>query len=318
MFSFDKAALEKASAETGFVRDNLEKVYRLMDVLEFINNNPFLKDKLVLKGGTAINLTVFDLPRLSVDIDLDYCNNCSKDEMLADRKEIEMLLVRYMNASGYKVDSDRGKDSHALTSWAFSYINAGGNNDNIKIEINYAMRAHILPFVSKNIDFDFLEKKIDIVSLAPQELFGSKIKALLERTAARDLYDVHNMLSGKVFDSEELEMLRKCVSFYRTVGSTGEYIERIDFGVIDKLTQSKVRQTLLPVLKRGTFVDISVMKSEVKQFLESLMKLTDQEQMYIDDFNKGKYSPELLFNDVRVIERINNHPMALWKCGRAL
>lgn len=184
MFSFDKAALEKASAETGFVRDNLEKVYRLMDVLEFINNNPFLKDKLVLKGGTAINLTVFDLPRLSVDIDLDYCNNCSKDEMLADR--------------------------------------------------------------------------------------------------------------------------------------TGEFIERIDFGVIDKLTQSKVRQTLLPVLKRGTFVDISVMKSEVKQFLESLMKLTDQEQMYIDDFNKGKYSPELLFNDVRVIERINNHPMALWKCGRAL
>lgn len=77
MFSFDKAALEKASAETGFVRDNLEKVYRLMDVLEFINNNPFLKDKLVLKGGTAINLTVFDLPRLSVDIDLDYSNNCS-------------------------------------------------------------------------------------------------------------------------------------------------------------------------------------------------------------------------------------------------
>lgn len=121
MYNLDKAILERASAETGFVRDNLEKVYRLADVLDFISSNTYLKDKLVLKGGTAINLTVFDLPRLSVDIDLDLSQNCTREEMLETREEIEDLLVRYMTASGYSIDTGRGKNAHSLGSWAFSY-----------------------------------------------------------------------------------------------------------------------------------------------------------------------------------------------------
>jgi hypothetical protein len=39
-----------------------------MNVLEGINANPYLQERLVLKGGTALNLFVFDLPRLSVDL----------------------------------------------------------------------------------------------------------------------------------------------------------------------------------------------------------------------------------------------------------
>ena len=70
----------------GFVRDTLEKVMRLADILEYLNTNPILKNTLALKGGTAINLTFFNLPRLSVDIDLDYLVANSKQEMLEDRK----------------------------------------------------------------------------------------------------------------------------------------------------------------------------------------------------------------------------------------
>ena len=46
-----------------------------------MQSDPLLKESLALKGGTAINLTIFDLPRLSVDIDLDYAKNNSRDEM---------------------------------------------------------------------------------------------------------------------------------------------------------------------------------------------------------------------------------------------
>jgi predicted nucleotidyltransferase component of viral defense system len=42
---------------------------------------PFLKDKLALKGGTAIHFTMLHLPRLSVDIDFDFVNPCTKEEM---------------------------------------------------------------------------------------------------------------------------------------------------------------------------------------------------------------------------------------------
>nr|WP_321305846.1 nucleotidyl transferase AbiEii/AbiGii toxin family protein [uncultured Sphaerochaeta sp.] len=47
-----------------------------------------MKNNLALKGGTAINLTIFSLPRLSVDIDLDFTNNCSRAQMMDIRHDI--------------------------------------------------------------------------------------------------------------------------------------------------------------------------------------------------------------------------------------
>ena len=58
-------------------------------------SNDDLKGKVVLKGGTAINLTVFDMPCLSVDIDLDYCINSDKDT-------IRTYAVQRIYASSFK------------------------------------------------------------------------------------------------------------------------------------------------------------------------------------------------------------------------
>ncbi len=59
------------AATTGFLKDNVEKSLRLIDILEDVFSSKW-KDKLVLKGGTAINMFFANMPRLSVDIDLDY------------------------------------------------------------------------------------------------------------------------------------------------------------------------------------------------------------------------------------------------------
>lgn len=63
--------IRTAASVTGFIKDNVEKVMRLIDILEGIFTSKW-KDKLVLKGGTAINIFYSGMPRLSVDIDLDY------------------------------------------------------------------------------------------------------------------------------------------------------------------------------------------------------------------------------------------------------
>ena len=52
-------------------------------------------------------------------------------------------------------------------------------------------------------------------SLAPLEIYGSKMNALLSRAAARDLYDARNMIHYGLFDESEEEMLKKCVVFYK-------------------------------------------------------------------------------------------------------
>lgn len=87
MMQLDRSSLGRMAKELGFVRDTLEKVWRLADVLKFIESDEFLAMGIALKGGTAINLTIFDLPRLSVDIDLDYCRSIDREEMLAMKNQ---------------------------------------------------------------------------------------------------------------------------------------------------------------------------------------------------------------------------------------
>ena len=69
---YNKSGIAAEASKHGFQRDVFEKVLRLKTVLDYFQEEPALREHLLLKGGTAINLTVFSLPRLSVDIDMDY------------------------------------------------------------------------------------------------------------------------------------------------------------------------------------------------------------------------------------------------------
>lgn len=76
---------------------------RLSYILDGLNTLPEFKGKLLLKGGTAINLVAFDeLPRLSVDLDLNFASNLSKEEMLVQRENINRALDAYCATSIYQ------------------------------------------------------------------------------------------------------------------------------------------------------------------------------------------------------------------------
>lgn len=145
--------------ELGFPRDTLEKVCRLADVLKFMESDELLSEGIALKGGTAINLTIFDLPRLSVDIDLDYCRSIEREEMLADRGIITDKISKYMMANGYAL-SPKSKSYHALDSFVYEYVNCGGTKDNLKIEINYMLRCHVLPVARREVRLPWNEEKL--------------------------------------------------------------------------------------------------------------------------------------------------------------
>jgi len=115
---FSKTELNREAKKLGFVRDTFEKVCRLADVLGFMESDPLLANSLALKGGTAINLTIFDLPRLSVDIDLDFSKNVTREAMLAEREQISEHIQKYMTASGYTLGL-KSKNYHALTSFVY-------------------------------------------------------------------------------------------------------------------------------------------------------------------------------------------------------
>lgn len=131
------------------MRDTFEKVLRLKEILKFMNEHDYLREHLLLKGGTAINLTIFNLPRLSVDIDMDYSPNDSREKMTRSREKITAIIEAYMETEGYRL-SPASRFSHSLDAFHYQYQNAGGNRDMIKIEINYSLRAHIFEPVAVN------------------------------------------------------------------------------------------------------------------------------------------------------------------------
>ena len=76
--------LQREAASTGFRSEALERIIRLLDLLDGLRSHPFLKKRIVLKGGTALNLFLFDVPRLSVDIDLNYIGAADRETTLAE------------------------------------------------------------------------------------------------------------------------------------------------------------------------------------------------------------------------------------------
>lgn len=314
MYKYNKNDLDLLAANTNFLRDNLEKVLRLSDILQHMNTNSLLYNHLALKGGTAINMVVFNLPRLSVDIDLDFTKHCLREEMLVLRSQINNDILKYMASQGYQLNPS-SKNPHSLDSWVFYYLNSTGNKDNIKIEINYSMRDHVLEPIKKEVNIESLSLRFHVRTLTNLELFGSKIKALIERTAARDLYDVYNMLKLPVFSVSEQSLLRKIVILYLAIGGSTPPKSEFNFNAIDNLNFSQIKRKLIPVLMKSDKFNIEVAKSEVKTYLTTLMVLTDNEKLFIESFNQKAYHPDLLFDDLEIVSRIKNHPMAIWKCN---
>lgn len=311
MANYDITFLGKKAKEMGFIRDTLEKVARLVDILDYFNTNPSLKDNLALKGGTAINLTIFKLPRLSVDIDLDYIINNSKEEMFNSRKIINHTIEKFMGSEGYTLSS-KSKETHSLDSFVYSYSGTSGNKDNIKIEVNYSLRSHILEVEERTVITEHFSNEYKIKTLNIIEIYASKINAMLNRAAARDLYDVNNMIKYKIFDKTEQEIIKKCIIFYAAISDKN--INKIfNNEAIELITKNNIKRELLPVLKTKDDFELEPAKKLVKEYMSELMVLSKKEKKFLNRFKNGEYIPELLFEDEKIINRIKAHPMALWK-----
>ena len=308
---YDRNYISRRARELGFVRDTLEKVIRLADILQMLNTNPILKNSLALKGGTAINLTIFDLPRLSVDIDLDYLFNNSREEMLLQRGRIRDIIDRYMLAEGYTLNQ-KSKAAHSLDSWVYDYTGVSGNRDNIKIEINYSLRAHLFPAEERPVMTAELAGDYQVKTLSVVEIYAGKINALFNRAAVRDLYDVHQMMITGLFDAGEYSLLRKAVVFYAAI-TAREAGSRFQLAGMDAISHRQVKTDLLPVLRSTDRFDLEYARQAVRNFVAELMVLTAEEQRFLEVFRQGSYQPDLLFEDEDILQRIQHHPMALWK-----
>ena len=154
-----------------------------------------------LKGGTAINLFVRDMPRLSVDIDLAYLPLEDRDTSLAGidtalgeiTADIERHIPRAeVNASVLKGTGKRLK------------LLVRQGDTNVKIEVSPVLRGSVYPATKRQLSaraekaFGFARMPV----LSFEDLYGGKICAALDRQHPRDLFDVHLLLKSEGLTSE--------------------------------------------------------------------------------------------------------------------
>jgi predicted nucleotidyltransferase component of viral defense system len=169
-----------------------------------------------LKGGTAINLFVRDMPRLSVDIDLTYL---PFDDRSTALNKISEALERIKN--NLKKSIQNITVTPMLREGEDVKLNCQLRNAQIKIEVNTTTRGHIMPVrllqVKESVQKEFSKfAAINVVSHG--ELFGGKICAALDRQHPRDMFDVHLLLENEGYtDVVKLGFTTALLSHMRTM-----------------------------------------------------------------------------------------------------
>lgn len=147
----------------------------------------FVDDTFALKGGTAINLFVRDMPRLSVDLDLVFPDHTlSRDTALARINEAVRQAAERLKKRGFQ--------THApMASAGETKLLVRQGAIQVKVEVNFVMRGTVQPVrralltpQARNLLMADLE--IPVVSL--EDMYGSKLVAALDRQHPRDLFDV--------------------------------------------------------------------------------------------------------------------------------
>jgi predicted nucleotidyltransferase component of viral defense system len=310
-----KERILASARETAFDAVLLEKVYRLLDLLEGMRDHPYLKGRWVLKGGTALNLFQLDVPRLSVDVDVNYVGSADREVMRAERPVFEKALQAVFARHGLTVRRSPDAGEHAGGKWSLRYESALGQGGNLEVDLNYLLRVPLWP-ATTTASRELGGVRVDgIPILDVHELAGGKLAALLSRHAARDLFDAHLLLADRRIDPERL----------RTAFVVYGAINRKDWRTV-KVSDAdfearELRDQLLPLLRDGAR---EVGKSpdawakrlvkECRSRLKAVLPLTDPEKKFLDGIlERGEIDAALLTRDSALAGRITNHPGLGWK-----
>ena len=310
--SFDEKTVWMIQEKTQFNTDNIEKVLRLLEILNDIFTHPVLKKFYALKGGTALNLFYFKIPRLSVDIDLNY-QGLDRGEMLENKEEHEKIFQELFLDKGYMVK--RMPEEHAGGKWRLNYKNIIGQDQNLEVDLAYMLRVPLMPVeVRSSNDFcGFLAQNIRILNI--HELAAGKFCALLSRCKPRDLFDAHLLLHNISWDKQKL---RECFTTYAAFNKE-DFSKINDLGEI-KFDLSQFKAQLMATLPTGSvelspeeYLNKLVMECRAK--LDIILPFSNSEKKFLEEVNfTGNVYPELVSLDETMQINIKSHPMLAWKC----
>jgi predicted nucleotidyltransferase component of viral defense system len=169
-------------------QDYIDTVRLLLAIAPAVFQSP----RFAMKGGTALNLFVQDMPRLSVDIDVVFTDHTLDRDAALQAIGADLKAVRSaISAMGYRAvlpGTKSGDDVKLL-------VEAAGIQ--IKVEVNFVFRGTVLPVKRtslRQVAQDLFTIDITVPVLDEAELYGSKLVAAMDRQHPRDIFDVMKMV----------------------------------------------------------------------------------------------------------------------------
>lgn len=204
-------------------------------------NGPALKDKIAFRGGTAIHKLLFKQPlRYSEDIDLVQ----TKAEPIGATVDAIREALSWLGRCRRK---QAGHSMHLV--FKFTPEIEPRATLKLKVEINTREHTNLLgikryPFALEN---DWYRGNAAIASFEPEELFGTKLRALLQRRTSRNLFDLDQGLEQLTLAPEKIIA---CFDYYLTL--EGKPITRAiaEQRMLEKLTRSLI-EDINPLLPAG-------------------------------------------------------------------
>jgi predicted nucleotidyltransferase component of viral defense system len=309
--------ITEISDATGFRPDVIEKVVYLLMILNALNSHPFLKGRWVLKGGTALNLFVLMMPRLSVDIDLNYIGAVDRETMMEERPKVEQAVQAVFSREGVKVK--RVPTEHAGGKWRLTYPSVLVSSGNLDVDLNFMFRQPLwdIKESDSHVLGTYQAKNIFVVDI--HELAAGKLAALFSRHQARDLFDAHQILRRKDLAIDKLRLAFVVYGAMNRKDWRTISFDDISYDIDD------LKQKLIPVM-RSRDVSSSAeifpvgrnLVEECKENLSAVYPLSDNEVKFLDlILNKGEIEPSLLTASADLQGRIKQHPMLQWKAMNA-
>jgi hypothetical protein len=308
---YSREYLDRLAAATTFPVDTLEKVLRLIRMLDLVSRHPFLGTRLALKGGTAINLFFRPAPRLSVDLDFNYIGAPDRLAMLREKPDIERAAEQLAVGEGYQLQ--QGVDEHAGRKFYLGYRNVLGVQDRIEIDLNYLFRIPLaMPerLTGWTPDPDVPCRGL---ILGRNEVMAGKLFALLDRVAARDLYDAADFALAPPSDPPAFRRL-----FIVLSGVLPRPLTEYDLRHMRAYSQADLERELVPFLRNADRVSPESLEARASEVLTPLLKLSEAEREYVERLQWGEFRPELVAGeDHELLSRLRQHPALQWKAENA-
>ncbi|MGP9768447.1 nucleotidyl transferase AbiEii/AbiGii toxin family protein [Halomonas sp. AOP13-D3-9] len=154
----------------------------------------FVDDTFALKGGTAINLFVRDMPRLSVDLDLLFCDyRLPRQQALARINDAIRQSADRLNKQGFQTHLPPAEAGETKL-----LVRRG--DVEVKVEVNFVLRGAVQPVRRASLTSvasDVLMADLEIPVASLEDLYGGKLVAALDRQHPRDLFDVAQLFENE-------------------------------------------------------------------------------------------------------------------------